>query len=42
MKSMQKHMAGLVRTIIDLKARLESVEKKVENNQKDGLENKLL
>ena len=31
-------MAGLVRTIIDLKARLESVEKKVEESKKDDLE----
>ena len=29
-KTMQKHMAGLVCTILDIKSRLESVEKRVQ------------
>ena len=37
MKSMQKHMAGLVRTIIDLKLRAESLEQNLQENQKDDV-----
>ena len=34
LKSMQKHMGGLVRTIVDLKSRLELVEKQLEEAKK--------
>ena len=36
-KTMQKHMAGMVRTIIDLKSKVESLEKRSEENKKDDL-----
>ena len=38
MKSMQKHMAGLVRNILDLKSRVEFFEKNGEENKNDDLE----
>ena len=37
-KSLQKHMAGLVRTILDLKSKVESLEERVEGNKTDDLE----
>ena len=37
-KNLQKHMGGLVRTILDLKIRVESMEKKDDENGKDDLE----
>ena len=37
-KVMQKHMAGLVRTILDLKSKGESLEKKLEGDKNDDLE----
>ena len=36
-KSIQKHMGGLVRTIIDLKTKVESLEERLKGNQKDDL-----
>ena len=38
LKSMQKHMGGLVRTIVDLKSRFESVEKQLEEAKKDDFQ----
>ena len=38
-KKLQKHMGGLVRTILDLKSKVEALEKKAENNQHNKLEN---
>ena len=37
-KNLQKHMGGLVKTILDLKIRLESLEKKDDENGKDDIE----
>ena len=37
-KNLQKHMGGLVKTILDLKIRVESMEKKDVDNGKDDLE----
>ena len=38
-KKLQKHMGGLVRTIIDLKSKVEALENKAENNQHNELAN---
>ena len=37
-KNLQKHMGGLVKTSLDLKIRLESLEKKDDENGKDDIE----
>ena len=37
-KSLQKHMAGLVRTILDLKSEVEALKKKDEDTKKDDME----
>ena len=37
-KSLQKHMAGLVRTVLDLKSEVDSMKKTIEVNQKDDVE----
>ena len=38
LKSLQKHMAGLVRTVLDLKSEVQSMKKIIEVNQKDEVE----
>ena len=40
-KSLQKHMAGLVRTILDLKSEVEALKKKDEDIKKDDMESLL-
>ena len=37
-KNLQKHMGGLVKTILDLKSKVEALEKKDEKNQEGGIQ----